>query len=305
MLSGVNWTASSEISTVIDKVWGPLLDLAKSNLTGWMLFPLGLAVILISFKLLDQVLPQLDSGKTAEGRTKWLRKPWPMFFLGCLVALLTLSVSVALTLMVPLAAKGYIDRREAMPYIMGANITTLADTLVAAMILGRPVGVQVVLAEAIAVSIITILYLLFAYRHLQRWIMALDEWVVARPRRLVGFVGTLFFVPAGLLASGRLAHLGGSIAGGSGGALWLSLIGAALIAMPVWATLDALGRPAWQWQVMGLSKRAWVIGLALTAPIGIGVVVAVQYLRKVRPNLSAAEVLAAVSVTGDEVLIPG
>jgi sodium-dependent phosphate cotransporter len=303
MLSGVNWTASSEISTVIDKVWGPLLDLAKSHLAGWMLFPLGLAVILISFKLLDQVLPQLDSGKTAEGRTGWLRKPWPMFFLGCLVALLTLSVSVAITLMVPLAAKGYIDRREAMPYIMGANITTLADTLVAAMILGRPEGVQVVLAEAIAVSIITILYLLFAYRHLQRWIMALDEWVVARPRRLVGFVGTLFFVPAVLLASGRLVHLGGTIAGGSGGALWLSLIGAALIAMPVWATLDAVGRPAWQWHVMGLSKRAWVVALALTAPAGIGVLVAFQYLRRVRPKLSAAEVLAAVSVTGDEVLL--
>ena len=49
-----------------------------------------------------------------------------MFALGCLAALLTLSVSVALTLLVPLAAKGYVDRREAMPYIMGANITTLA-----------------------------------------------------------------------------------------------------------------------------------------------------------------------------------
>lgn len=302
-LSGVHWTASSEITTVIDKVWGPLLDLAKSNLAGWMLFPLGLVVILVSFKLLDQVLPQLDSDRTAERRARWLRKPWPMFFLGCLVALLTLSVSVAITVMVPLAAKGYIDRREAMPYIMGANITTLADTLVAAMLLGRPEGVQVVLAEAIAVSFVTILYLLFAYKHLQRWIMALDEWVVARPKRLVAFVATLFSVPAILLLSGRLAHLGDTLAHGNGAALWLSLLGTALIALPVWTLLDAIARPGWQWHVTRLSKRAWVLALALTAPLGVGFLVAVQYLRNVRPKLSAAEVVAAVAILGDEVAV--
>ena len=60
-----------------------------------------------------------------------------MFALGCLVATLTLSVSVALTVLVPLASRGYIKREESIPYIMGANITTLADTLVAAMILGN------------------------------------------------------------------------------------------------------------------------------------------------------------------------
>ncbi len=98
-------------------------------------------MILISFKLLDRVLPQIDSRpRGAWARGHWVKKPWPMFLLGCLVALLTLSVSVAITVMVPLAAKGYIDRREAMPYIMGANITTLADTLVAAMILGKAGG---------------------------------------------------------------------------------------------------------------------------------------------------------------------
>src|SRR4029078_13033945 len=150
----------AEFWRVMHAIWGPFIDLAKEHAPGWLLFPIGLGVILISFKLLDKVLPQLDADRAAHGRMHWLKRPWPMFFLGCLVALLTLSVSVAITVMVPLAAKGYIDRREAMPYIMGDNITTLADTLVAGMILGRPEGVQVVLAEAIAVSIITIIYLL-------------------------------------------------------------------------------------------------------------------------------------------------
>ncbi|HEX2068610.1 MAG TPA: hypothetical protein VHH54_00180, partial [Actinomycetota bacterium] len=177
-LSGVRWTASSEVQGVIELGWSWIVDPAKNALPGGLLFPVGLVAILLSFRLLDRVLPQIDGHRAAEGKQHWLKKPWPMFFLGCLAALLTLSVSVAITVLVPLAAKGYVDRKEAMPYIMGANITTLADTLVAAMLLGRADGVQVVLAEAIAVAIITVVFLLFFYPALQRVVMALDEWVV-------------------------------------------------------------------------------------------------------------------------------
>jgi sodium-dependent phosphate cotransporter len=203
-LDGIQWQASAEVNTVIDAVWGPIVGFLEASVPGPLLFPLGLAVILASFKLLDLVLPSLDGDRHAESRSHWLKRPWPMFFLGMLAALLTLSVSVALTILVPLASKGYIDRREALPYIMGANITTLADTLVAAMILGNPIGVQVVLAEAIGVTIVTLLLLGFLYRPLSRGVMALDEWIVATTPRLVTFVAVLFVMPIGLLFSGRL-----------------------------------------------------------------------------------------------------
>jgi sodium-dependent phosphate cotransporter len=204
LFDGINWHASAEINGVIDAVWVPIVRGADNLLPGPLLFPLGLAVILGSFKLLDMVLPSLDGERQAETRAHWLRKPWPMFAAGMLAALLTLSVSVALTILVPLASKGYIKREEAIPYIAGANITTLADTLVAAMILGNPVGVQVVLAEAVAVALITVALLAFFYRPLQRGVMALDEWIVATTPRLVVFVAGLFILPVGLLFSGRM-----------------------------------------------------------------------------------------------------
>ena len=202
VLSGVAWTASSEVQGAIDAGWGWAVSFAESSLPAPLLFPVGLGVILISFKLLDQVLPSLDGERHADSRAHWLKRPWPMFFLGSLAALLTLSVSVALTVLVPLASKGYIKREEAIPYIAGANITTLADTLVAAMLLSRASGVQVVLAEAIAVALITVLYLAVLYRPLQRGIMALDEWVVQTNPRLWLFVGVLFSVPLALLVVG-------------------------------------------------------------------------------------------------------
>ncbi|MGH2691888.1 MAG: hypothetical protein ACRDHM_05240 [Actinomycetota bacterium] len=201
-LSGVAWTASSEVQGAIDAGWGWAVSFAESSVPAPLLFPVGLGVILISFKLLDQVLPSLDGERHADTRSHWLKRPWPMFFLGSLAALLTLSVSVALTVLVPLASKGYIKREEAIPYIAGANITTLADTLVAAMLLSRASGVQVVLAEAIAVALITIVYLALLYRPLQRGIMSLDEWVVRTNPRLWLFVGILFLVPLALLVVG-------------------------------------------------------------------------------------------------------
>jgi hypothetical protein len=300
-LSGVRWTASGDVEGLIDRVWGPLLNLAQGNVAGWLLFPIGLGVILVSFKLLDRVLPQIDSERAAEGRMHWLRKPWPMFFLGCLAALLTLSVSVALTVLVPLAAKGYVDRREAMPYIMGANITTLADTLVAAMILGRPEGVQVVLAEAIAVSVVTIVYLLFLYRPLQSMVIALDDWVIRSTKRLVGFVAALFVLPGLLLLSGRvLGFLGPGLPSGSSRLLWLSFLATVLVALPVWALIDAIGRPSRHWERTGRNKRLWVAILAAGIPLGIGFLAGLVYLTTVRPKLSVAEMVAFVSLWGDE-----
>jgi solute carrier family 34 (sodium-dependent phosphate cotransporter) len=204
-LANVHWHASSDVLSLVDYVWGPVQDTIEGLLPGWALLPAGLGVLLISFKLLDGVLPQVAGERAAEGHTSWLRRPWPMFLLGCLVATLTLSVSVALTVLIPLASKGYIKRREAIPYIMGANITTLADTLVAAMLLGNPVAVQIVLAEAIGVSIVTIFYLAFLYRPMSNGIMALEEWVVADNVRLSVFVAGLFALPLMLATSGLTA----------------------------------------------------------------------------------------------------
>jgi hypothetical protein len=200
-LDGVHWHASKDVLSLVDVIWGPALDLMK-RLPGGTLLPIGLAIILVSFKFLDRVLPQLDGERHGGRRAEWLKRPWPMFLLGCVVATLTLSVSVALTLLVPLASRGYINRREAMPYIMGANITTLADTLIAAMVLGSAVAVQIVLAEAIAVSIVTVFYLLVLYRPMTDAVMKLDEWVVADNRRLWLFVAVLFVLPAFFLTSG-------------------------------------------------------------------------------------------------------
>jgi Na+/phosphate symporter len=121
-----------------------------------------------------------------------------MFGLGSLVALVTMSVSVALTVLVPLVAKGYLRRRQALPYIMGANVTTLGDTLLTALILNNDQATQVVLAELIGVGTITLLLLTFAYRPLTEAVVRTTDKLMSKPRLAI-FVGALFCVPLALV----------------------------------------------------------------------------------------------------------
>ncbi len=118
-----------------------------------------------------------------------------MFGLGCLVALVTMSVSVALTVLVPLVAKKYVKREDIVPYIMGANISTLGDTLLAAFALNSPAAVRIVLAGIVTTSILSVLALTFFYVPLRRLIFTLQRHILRSRTRLAGFTGALFAVP--------------------------------------------------------------------------------------------------------------
>jgi sodium-dependent phosphate cotransporter len=203
LLDGVQWHASGKLEAVLGRIWGPIVDWVSARMPGGLLFLVGLGTILLSFKLIDKVLPQVSSETTVSSkRAAWLKRPWTMFALGCLVATLTLSVSVALTVLVPLASKGIIKRDEALPYIMGANITTLADTLVVAMLQQTPVAAQIVLAEAIGVTLVSLLILSTCYQPVKRRVIGLNDWLVVSNRRLAMFVGILFVLPVTFVLTG-------------------------------------------------------------------------------------------------------
>jgi Na+/phosphate symporter len=198
-LDGIDLAASPDVVSVTDTLFGWLPDLLVEVVPGWMLFPIGVGVLLAAFSCIDRVLPALDSERFEAGASR-LTNPWVMFGLGCLVAFLTLSVSVALTILVPLVANGYVKREDTIPYIAGANITTLADTLVAAIILGNPDAVRVVLAEVIGVGVVTVLLLAVAYPLIRRSAISWATFVLSSRRHLAGFVVVLFAIPIALIA---------------------------------------------------------------------------------------------------------
>jgi hypothetical protein len=106
-----------------------------------------------------------------------------------------MSVSVALTVLVPLVAKRYVKREDIIPYIMGANITTLGDTLLAGLALNSDAAVRIVLAGIIGTTVISLFLLAFFYPQLRSGIWGFQRRVVRSKTRLAVFVGGLFLAP--------------------------------------------------------------------------------------------------------------
>jgi hypothetical protein len=192
-----------QFAGIIDVIYGGLLARVE-NLPGGLIFLGGLGVLLVSFKLLDTVMPELDEQTLGEHRLRWLRAKWPMFALGSLVALITMSVSVALTVLVPLVAKKYVKREDILPYIMGANITTLGDTMLAAFALHSPAAVRIVLAEVIAASLLSVIVLTFFYPQTRTLIWRFQRQMVKSKPRLAAFTAALFISPALIIGVSNL-----------------------------------------------------------------------------------------------------
>ncbi len=195
-LDAVHWPWLTHLSTGINAVINPVIDPIAAFLPQWALFIVGTGVITLSFQLFDKALPEFRFKKAGLDRpSRLIYRPEVMFLLGLLVTLLTLSVSVSIGILVPLSARGYIRRENIMPYVLGANISTMIDTLAAAVILGTPEAVIVVLAQMLAAVIVSLPIVLLAYGPYTRFMSAALEWTLKDQRNFVIFLGTFFLVP--------------------------------------------------------------------------------------------------------------
>jgi sodium-dependent phosphate cotransporter len=184
---------------VIDPVYGGLLGVIE-DWPAIILFVGGLLILLLSFKLIDSVVPELSQESIESSKLDWLTRKWPMFGLGCLVALVTMSVSVALTVLVPLVAKKYVKREHILPYIMGANITTLGDTLLAAFLLDYAPAVRIVMASIVGTTLVSVVLLAFFYVPVRRAVWKFQRQMVKSKPRLAGFTAALFLTPLSIIA---------------------------------------------------------------------------------------------------------
>ena len=187
---------------LIDLVYGDIVEWTK-DLPAPLVFLGGIGILLLAFKLIDTALPDIDDDRVSR-RPAWLRRKWPMFALGSAVALVTMSVSVALTILVPLVAKKMVRQEYVLPYIMGANITTLGDTMVAAFALDSPAAVRVVLAEVIAAGSLSVLLLALAYPAVWSALWAAQTAITRTRPRLAAFTLGVLLVPVLMIALGAV-----------------------------------------------------------------------------------------------------
>ncbi|MDY7081203.1 MAG: hypothetical protein SXQ77_02060 [Halobacteria archaeon] len=90
-----------------------------------------------------------------------------------------------------------------IPYIMGANIGTLVDTLVVALVLGNPVGVKTVLLVAVMVSLVT-LVILTLYGTYYDAVDTLDSFILSDNKVFAVFLALLVLIPSLLMGFGMV-----------------------------------------------------------------------------------------------------
>lgn len=184
------------LTSVIDFIIEPIARLFTTFLPEWALFLVGLGIILLTFNLFDRCLPEMTIKESQIGRmSRLVYNPLIMFLLGSAVTLVSMSVSVSLSILVPLSHRGFVRRENVTPYIMGANITTFIDTLLAAVLLNNHDAVSVVMAEMLGVAITALIILLVAFRGYERAALRFVHWVTVRNLNLAIFMFSIFIIP--------------------------------------------------------------------------------------------------------------
>lgn len=203
-LQGLRLGSPAGFTDLIEIVYGPLLRVME-DAPPLLLFVGGIAGLVISFKMIDALVPEFDESRFQGARTSWLRRKWPMFFLGVFVTILTMSVSVALTVLVPLQVKGYVKREDLIPYIVGADIGTLVDKLLIAFLVGvgsqHPfIPVQIILAEIAGAALVGLILMVALYPQFKRGVWRFQRQIVKSKPRLAAFTVGLLLVPIAVMA---------------------------------------------------------------------------------------------------------
>lgn len=207
----VNLHAPPSFGNLVNLLYGWMLNRIDSWPPG-LLFVGGLILLLVAFKAVDTLVPEVDEARLEGSRVTWLRRKWPMFALGIVVVIATLSVSVALTVLVPLVAKGYVKREDLIPYIVGADLGTLVDKLLVAFLVGVGPGVthpaspvRIILSEISGTACVGLIIMLFFYKPFKRFVWRFQRQMVRNRLRLGAFTAALLAVPLLILLIAGIA----------------------------------------------------------------------------------------------------
>jgi hypothetical protein len=200
VIGSLRLQGGTALTSVIDLVYGPVIRLVLLYTPDWLTFLIGVALVFISFSLLDRALPELKLERTQLGGiARVIYRPIVMFLVGLLITAVTMSVSISLGILVPLSARGYIRTENAIPYVMGANVSTFIDTLLVALLLNNPLATAVVLVQMASITIVSLLVLGLVYRPHERVVLRLTTLIGESNRNLLIFAAAILVAPLFLM----------------------------------------------------------------------------------------------------------
>ncbi|MEF8791654.1 MAG: sodium:phosphate symporter [Haloarculaceae archaeon] len=166
-------------------------------------FLLAVLALFAGLRLFDRVLSRADTEWLRQTFFSRLQRTWTSFLVGLVLTALTTSVAFSLGVVVPLYNRDYVTREEMLPYVLGANVGTLFDTLVVAVVLDSPEGVGVVLF-LLGLSLVVTLAALLAVGPYGDGVERVHDRLIADRRSLLAALLVLLLAPLALLVLPQL-----------------------------------------------------------------------------------------------------
>ncbi|MGK0209011.1 MAG: sodium-dependent phosphate cotransporter [Patescibacteria group bacterium] len=139
----------------------PVLHIIFVNSNVYLLFLLAFIGLGVSLKFMSTSLIDVFGGreKARIFMNKHFDNKYKAYFLGVLLTAMVFSSSITISLLVPLAVARLISLRKAIPFILGADLGTVVDTILAALIVGEVSAVAAAIAYGLFAVVGALIFL--------------------------------------------------------------------------------------------------------------------------------------------------
>lgn len=183
----------------------PWVEFVLEYIPAWLGFIVGCGLLLLSLKNCEKYLSATFAGELSGSLIRSTFGSTARAFLaGLAFTILVPSTSVMISMLIPLVTTGVIDKENyILPYILGANIGTVFDVMLAALATGNPAAIGVWLVH-LTINVLGALIFLPLARPFSSSVSRVNEFLTFSRKRTTIFLVISNAVPAILLIVGIL-----------------------------------------------------------------------------------------------------
>ena len=149
------------VPDLIGSITSPIINSLQSALPDFSLLILGFLILIFALRYLGKAVIGVLGGerKAEKSIKKYFDSPIKIYLIGAILTAIVFSSSITIGLLVPLAIARLINLRQAIPFILGADLGTFTDTFLAAIIIGRPLALATAFAYALFAVVGALIFL--------------------------------------------------------------------------------------------------------------------------------------------------
>ena len=183
----------------------PWVDFILEYIPAWLGFIGGCVLLLLSLKNCEKYLSATFAGEMSSSLIKsTFGSTTRAFSAGLIFTILVPSTSVMISMLIPLVTTGIIDKRYyILPYILGANIGTVFDVMLAALATGNPAAIGIWLVH-LTINIVGALIFLPIIRPFSNSVQRVNDFLTLSKKRTIIFLCISNLIPLILLIAAIL-----------------------------------------------------------------------------------------------------